>query len=48
MHFLFAKDARTDVKDAGGKYEMERAEKAGHLGVRDQIWKVFEKEWNEN
>ena len=48
MKFLLAKDARTDIKDAGGKYAMERAEKVGHLGVRDLIWKAFEKEWNEN
>ena len=48
VKFLLAKDARTDIKDAGGKYAMERAEKAGHLGVRDLIWKAFEKEWKEN
>lgn len=46
--FLLEKGARTDLKDTGGKYAMERAEKAGHLEVRDLIWQAFEKEWNEN
>ena len=48
VRLLLGRGARTDLKDTGGKYAMERAEKAHHLEVRDLIWEAFEKEWNEN
>ena len=36
------------VKDTGDSYAMQRAEKAGHMKVRDLIWQAFKKEWDEN
>jgi hypothetical protein len=45
---LLEKGARTDLKDSGGKYTMERAETAKHLEVKDMIWSAFEREWEEN
>ena len=47
VKFLLRMGARTDLKDSSGKYAMERADKAGHLDVRDLIWQAFEKERDE-
>jgi hypothetical protein len=46
VRLLLARGARTDLKDTGGKYAMERV--THHFQVRDLIWEAFEKEWNES